>query len=460
MPAGTTPQSIGPAARLPQRPGPAPVVKTAGVAAPGDGGTLERPLHGPGRSIHPDPSALVRSGSAGRSRSLTGIAALSIADLEDLLSRARRMLAALERGGGRPLTPAPLAGRRIVTLFYENSTRTAQSFHVAAHLLGAAPFDLPVARSSVQKGEGLRDTLRTCEALGFDAVILRHPVTGAAAYAATVLGVPVINAGDGTGEHPTQALLDALAILHHKGRLAGLKVAIVGDVRHSRVARSNALLLARLGAEVWLCGPPGLVPAAPPCPGVTVTTCLDEALDAADVVMALRIQRERLAGVLPDLGEYRRGWGIGPRQLERARPDAILMHPGPVNRGIELDPAVMDDPRCVVEDQVRCGVAARMAVLEWALGPVRPEGAVDEPAGGEDGPAGDEDEPSGSGAAERLGADERAAEAPWAAAGQRAESHRAEAGGVAVAPPECAAGARRPVVANGRGRAGAEVGRR
>ncbi|HEY8552350.1 MAG TPA: aspartate carbamoyltransferase catalytic subunit, partial [Thermaerobacter sp.] len=449
MPAGTTPQSVGPAAGLPQRPGVlTPVAKTVGVTEAG--GAVDRPFHLRGRSTSPGPSAPAQSRFARRPRSLTGIATLSTPDLADVLSRARRMLAALERSGGRPLAPAPLAGRRIVTLFYENSTRTAQSFHVAAHLLGAAAFDLPVARSSVQKGESLRDTLRTCEALGFDAVILRHPVTGAAAYAAAVLGVPVINAGDGTGEHPTQALLDALTILRHKGRLAGLKVAIVGDVRHSRVARSNALLLARLGAEVWLCGPPGLLPAAPPCPGVTITPCLDEALDAADVVMALRIQRERLAGVLPDLGEYRRGWGIGPRQLERARPDAILMHPGPVNRGIELDPAVMDDPRCVVEDQVRCGVAARMAVLEWALRPVRPEGAKDEPAGGEDGPAGDEDEPSGSGAAERLVADERAAEAPWAAAGQRAESHRAEAGGVAVAPPECAAGARRPVVANGR----------
>ena len=387
MPAGTTPQSIGPAvARPPRAGGPLPV-KTVTTPIPPfpakqtrDGNAGEaglptgagpRPLpQAPVLPRRPDPAA-----ARTRTRSLTAIASLPTPELQHLLTRARRFLDAMEHNGPRPVEAAPLAGRRIVTLFYENSTRTAQSFHMAAHLLGAAAFDLPVARSSVQKGESLRDTLRTCQALGFDGVILRHPVTGAAAYAAGVLDVPVINAGDGTGEHPTQALLDALTILRHKGRLAGLKVAIVGDVRHSRVARSNALLLSRQGAEVWLCGPPGLLPPAPPCPGVALTTRIDEALDGADVVMALRIQRERLAGILPDLGEYRRGWGIGPARLERAREDALLMHPGPVNRGIELDPAVMDDPRCVIEDQVRCGVAARMAVLEWALGAPIPAGA-------------------------------------------------------------------------------------
>ncbi|ADU52133.1 aspartate carbamoyltransferase [Thermaerobacter marianensis DSM 12885] len=411
---GTTPQSVSPAATPPHalreaaratRPVPLP------VPIPSPSPVHPQPKsHGGSRTLaSADPSGLPAAQPGvppappgtppgqldiSRPRSLTGIATLADPDLEDLLARAIRMMATLEARRDAGLDPAPLQGRRVVTLFYENSTRTSQSFHVAAHLLGAAAFDLPVARSSVQKGESLRDTLRTCAALGFDAVILRHPVTGAAAYAASVLDVPVINAGDGTGEHPTQALLDALTILRHKGRLAGLKVAIVGDVRHSRVARSNALLLSRLGAEVWLCGPPGLLPSAPPRPGVTVTARLDEALADADVVMALRIQRERLGGVLPDLAEYRRGWGIGPRQLAWARPGAILMHPGPVNRGIELDPELMEDPRCVIEEQVACGVAARMAVLEWALGgPATSAGAAE----------GAEPAPGAAGAVERAG---------------------------------------------------------
>lgn len=387
---GTTPQPVSPVGDPPRRGRAAGAATTAlplpqplPLPSPLARSTTEPDVPDPALfPPFPVPPAVEPSHPAARApRSLVGIAPLPLGTLFDLLARALRNHTALNSATGAGGHPGPLQGRRIVTLFYENSTRTAQSFHLAAHRLGATAFDLPVSRSSVHKGESLRDTLRTCEALGFDAVILRHPLTGAAAYAASVLGVPVINAGDGTGEHPTQALLDALTVITRKGWPAGLKVAIVGDVRHGRVARSNALLMARLGAEVWLCGPPGLLPVSPPCPGVTVTPRLHEALDGADVVMALRIQRERLAGVLPDLGEYRRGWGIGPRQLEWARPDAILMHPGPVNRGIELDPAVMDDPRCVIEDQVRCGVAARMAVLEWALEAARPAGAADEPAG-------------------------------------------------------------------------------
>ncbi|QIA27832.1 aspartate carbamoyltransferase catalytic subunit [Thermaerobacter sp. PB12/4term] len=446
MRTGTTPHPVSPVDRLPRpgnggaaagrihtlppleplarppadqpgsRPAPPPAPVRPGQVEPAGSPVLPLPPAARGSRPHDPPLPLRPAPPARRScRSLTGIAQLSTPDLLHLLSRALDHYAALvgttgdtgvdlaaagavtgsatgapdSRGGDRAGTghqPPSLQGRRVVTVFYENSTRTAQSFHLAAHRLGVAAFDLPVSRSSVQKGESLRDTLRTCQALGFDAVILRHPVTGAAAYAASVLDVPVINAGDGTGEHPTQALLDAVTILTRKGWPAGFKVAIVGDVRHSRVARSAALLLSRLGAEVWLCGPPGLLPAAPPCPGVKLTPSRDAALDGADVVMALRIQRERLAGVVPDLGEYRRAWGIGPRELERARPDAILMHPGPVNRGVELDPAVMDDPRCVIEDQVRFGVAARMAVLEWALDPALPDSsavAAAEPAGAE-----------------------------------------------------------------------------
>ena len=341
-------------------------------AAPVDAATV--PGTRPGTAHTP----FHRRRATARGRSLTGIAGLDPAEITDLLARAARAKARLaSRLSPLPLAagrPRPLAGRRILTLFFENSTRTVQSFHIAARCLGAEAMDLPVARSSVQKGESLRDTLRTCAAMGVDAVILRHPTTGAAAYAASVLDIPVINAGDGTGEHPTQALLDALTILEHKDRLAGLKVAIVGDVRHSRVARSNVLLLTRLGARVWLCGPPSLLPAPGAFPGVEVTTDLAAALAGADVVMALRIQRERLAGSVPDLGEYRRGWGIDLERLRWARPDALIMHPGPVNRGVELAPEVMALPRCVIETQVTNGVAARMAVLEWALAPAAPGG--------------------------------------------------------------------------------------
>lgn len=344
----------------------------------------------PARSRRPDPAggrALATTarpvtppaGPAGgrprRARHLTGIAGLTRPDIEDLLDEAARMKERLGRirAGLSPAAfggPLPLSGRRVLTLFFENSTRTLQSFHIAARLLGADALDLPVSRSSVTKGESFRDTLRTCAAMGVDAVVIRHPVTGAARYAAAVLDVPVINAGDGTGEHPTQALLDALTIRERLGRLEGLRVAIVGDVRHSRVARSNVLLLTRMGAEVRLAGPPAMLPQPGAFPGARVTCDLREALDGADVVMALRIQRERQAGpLLPDPGEYRRGWGIDAERLRWAKPGALVMHPGPVNRGIELAPEVMDLPNCVIEEQVTNGVAVRMAVLRRLLAP-------------------------------------------------------------------------------------------
>ncbi|HEY8393646.1 MAG TPA: aspartate carbamoyltransferase catalytic subunit [Thermaerobacter sp.] len=322
------------------------------------------------------PPAVPAGGWPSRVRSLTGIAGLARPEIEELLDEAARMKDRLRRIRAG-LSPAaafggalPLAGRRVLTLFFENSTRTMQSFHIAARLLGADALDLPVSRSSVAKGESLRDTARTCEAMGVDAVVIRHPVTGAARYAAAVLDVPVINAGDGTGEHPTQALLDALTIRERLGRLEGLRVAIVGDVRHSRVARSNVLLLTRLGAEVRLAGPPTMLPALGAFPGARVTCDLREALDGADVVMALRIQRERQAGpLLPDLGEYRRGWGLDAQRLRWAKPNVLVMHPGPVNRGVELAPEVMELPNCLIEEQVTSGVAVRMAVLRWLLAP-------------------------------------------------------------------------------------------
>ncbi|HEX6988077.1 MAG TPA: aspartate carbamoyltransferase catalytic subunit [Bacillota bacterium] len=302
-----------------------------------------------------------------RMRHLLGIRGLERPQVEALLRRARRYRQPDARA--RAAADRPLAGRRVITIFYEPSTRTVQSFHAAAAALGAEPVDLSVGRSSVHKGERLDDTLATVAALGADAVVLRHPRTGAAHFAARHLDIPVINGGDGTGEHPTQALADALTILERRGRLAGLKVAIIGDIRHSRVARSNAYLLDLLGAEVWLSGPPAALPSGESLGGARITSRLDEALEGADVVMVLRVQRERqAAGTLPPPPVYRRWWGLSAAALDRCRPGVMVMHPGPVNRGVELDGELLADPRCAVLEQVANGVAARMAVLESLLG--------------------------------------------------------------------------------------------
>jgi aspartate carbamoyltransferase catalytic subunit len=253
-----------------------------------------------------------------------------------------------------------LAGRVVFNLFYENSTRTAMSFATAAHRLGAAPVFLPVEQSSIKKGETFEDTARTLNAMRPDALIIRHRENGAPAAMALIMDCPVINAGDGTNEHPTQALLDAATIRQHCGRIAGLKVAICGDIRHSRVARSNAALLPRLGAEVRLAGPPEFLP-----DGLTPLS-VDEAIAGADVVMMLRIQRERLETDLGDApGEYLERHGLTAERLARAAPNAAVMHPGPMNRGIEIESAVADDPqRSLITLQVEMGVAVRMACLE------------------------------------------------------------------------------------------------
>ncbi|MFO7245708.1 MAG: aspartate carbamoyltransferase catalytic subunit [Thermaerobacter sp.] len=317
----------------------------------------------------PAPAVMPAPGDAPPAlRHLLGIRGLTRSQAEALLAEARSWKAA-RAGRLQALSRRPLAGRRIVTVFYEPSTRTMTSFHVAAAALGAEAVDLPVSRSSVQKGERLDDTLETLESLGADAVVLRHPQTGAAHYAARHLSIPVINGGDGTGEHPTQALTDALTILERRGRVAGLKVAILGDIRHSRVARSNALLLELLGAEVWLSGPAAALPPAGAFGGARVTLNRDEALEGADVVMALRVQRERQArGLLPPPGAYRSRWGLDARDLERCSPDVVLLHPGPVNRDVEVDGRLLEDPRCAVLQQVANGVAVRMAVLHTLLG--------------------------------------------------------------------------------------------
>jgi aspartate carbamoyltransferase catalytic subunit len=256
-----------------------------------------------------------------------------------------------------------LKARIVFNLFYENSTRTLMSFATAAHRLGASVVTLPVEQSSVKKGESLEDTARTLNAMRPDALVIRHRENGAPAAVALVMGCPVINAGDGTNEHPTQALLDAAAIRHRLGRIEGLKVAICGDIRHSRVARSNAKLLPRLGAEIRLAGPPELMPDGIP------QLSVDEAIDGANVVMMLRIQRERLEQDLGDgPGEYLERYGLTAGRLGRAAPGAVVMHPGPMNRGVEIESAIADDPeRSLITLQVEMGVAVRMACLEMLV---------------------------------------------------------------------------------------------
>jgi aspartate carbamoyltransferase catalytic subunit len=253
-----------------------------------------------------------------------------------------------------------LNNKLVFNLFYENSTRTAMSFAAAAHRLGAAPVFLPVEQSSIKKGETFEDTARTLNAMRPDCIVVRHRENGAPQRMADIVDCPIINAGDGTNEHPTQALLDALALKIRLGRLEGLKVAICGDIRHSRVARSNAKLLPRLGAEVRLAGPPSLLP-----DGIRELS-IDEAVEGADVVMMLRVQRERLEEDLGDApGEYLARYGLTAERLASAAPNAVVMHPGPMNRGVEIADEVADDPdRSLILLQVEAGVAMRMACLE------------------------------------------------------------------------------------------------
>ena len=290
---------------------------------------------------------------------LISIDSLDDSQVATILDRADRHFAANRSGASN----GGLAGKILFNLFYESSTRTAMSFATAAHRLGASVVALSVEHSSVKKGETLEDTARTLGAMRPDALVIRHRDNGAPAVVAEILEAPVINAGDGTNEHPTQALLDAATIRHRLGRIEGLKVAICGDIRHSRVARSNARLLPRLGAEVRLAGPPDLMPEG--LPKLTV----DEAIDGADVVMMLRVQRERLEAELGDgPGEYLDRYGLTAERLARAAPDAVVMHPGPMNRGVEIDDSIADDPRrSLITLQVEMGVAVRMACLEMLV---------------------------------------------------------------------------------------------
>ncbi len=291
---------------------------------------------------------------------ILSIDTLSDAQVEQILDRADRYLG--DNRAGR--SSDRLRGRIVFNLFYENSTRTLMSFATAAHRLGASVVTLPVEQSSVKKGETLEDTARTLNAMRPDALVIRHPENGAAGAVAEIMDCPVLNAGDGTNEHPTQALLDAATIRSRFGRIDGLTVAICGDIRHSRVAHSNALLLPRLGAKVRLSGPPMLLPddlIAPPS--------VDEVIEGADVVVMLRVQRERLEDELGDApGEYLELYGLTAERMAKASPNAVVMHPGPMNRGVEIEDGVADDPRrSLISLQVEYGVAVRMACLDLAL---------------------------------------------------------------------------------------------
>ena len=293
---------------------------------------------------------------------------LSAEEIELILETAGAMAEVRERPVSRVAT---LRGTTVVTLFYENSTRTRASFEIAAKALGADVINLSAATSSVGKGESLVDTVRTIEAVGADVVVMRHPSSGAAALAARHTTASIVNGGDGAHAHPTQALLDLYTMRRHAGDLAGRKVVIVGDVLHSRVARSNLWALLAAGAHVTLCGPATLlprtlrtVPGHEGPGGCAVTSDLTEALAGADVVMALRIQRERQEqGLLPSLREYIRQYQITEERLARANPGALVMHPGPMNEGVEIAPEVAHGRRSVVEEQVTNGVAVRMAIL-------------------------------------------------------------------------------------------------
>ncbi|MCL5103510.1 MAG: aspartate carbamoyltransferase catalytic subunit [Armatimonadetes bacterium] len=270
----------------------------------------------------------------------------------------------------RPVKKVPiLRGKSICTLFYENSTRTRTSFELAAKIMSADTTSISVAGSSINKGESYKDTLLTLEAMGVDLFVIRHGAGGAAHFAAKTVASHVINAGDGMHEHPTQGLLDMFTIQENKGRFEGLKVLIVGDIMHSRVARSNLWGLSKMGAEVRLCGPSTLLPSEVEKLPVRVFDDVDQAIEDVDVVNVLRVQLERMnAGFLPSLREYSRTFGIDKERLRKAKPDVLVMHPGPMNRGVEITPEVADGEFAVITDQVTNGVAIRMALLYLLLG--------------------------------------------------------------------------------------------
>jgi aspartate carbamoyltransferase catalytic subunit len=295
---------------------------------------------------------------------LLGIENLTREEIQAILDRARDFQ---PRTSARKLDL--LRGRMVVNLFFEASTRTRTSFEIAAKRLGADAISITAQASSVAKGESLVDTLNTLAAMRPDAIIMRHAASGAPHFLQRYLDIPIINAGDGTHEHPTQALLDARTILDRGASLEGIRVAIIGDIAHSRVARSNVYLLSKFGAEIVLCGPASLLPVELKqiAPGITLTTDMNEAIREADVIMMLRVQLERQDAAPFPVGEYFRFYGLRPEHMEMARPNAIVMYPGPINRGREISSEVADSQRSAILNQVENGIAVRMAVLERVM---------------------------------------------------------------------------------------------
>jgi aspartate carbamoyltransferase catalytic subunit len=307
----------------------------------------------------------VSARSAFPHRHLLGIEELAPPHIEAVLDTADGLREVLDR----PIKKVPaLRGKTVVNLFYEPSTRTRSSFEVAEKVLSADSLSIATSTSSVQKGETLLDTARNLEAMNPDMIVIRHASAGAPHLLARHCRSAIVNAGDGAHEHPTQALLDALTLRQKKGRLAGLKVAIVGDLLHSRVARSNVWLLGKMGVQLRLCGPPTLVP-----PGIEalapVTYRIEEAVAGVDAIMMLRLQRERMSGgFFPTTREYHQRFGLTEERVRLARKDVLILHPGPMNRGVEIASEVADGPYSVILDQVTNGVAVRMAVLYLLLG--------------------------------------------------------------------------------------------
>lgn len=300
-----------------------------------------------------------------KSKDLISLSDLSVEEIEEIFINARSMKEIISREIKKLPT---LRGKAVVNLFYENSTRTRSSFELAGKYMGADVINITAGSSSVAKGENLWDTARTIERMGVDIVVMRHPASGAHHILSKAVRARVINAGDGTHEHPTQALLDMFTMKEHLGTLAGKKVAIIGDILHSRVARSNIWGLNALGAEVWVAGPPTLMPSQVEKLGVKVTWDIEQALADADVVMMLRIQLERQKkGLFPSTREYTKLYGLNKEKLKLAKKNALVMHPGPMNRGIEISTDVAESLQTVIEEQVTNGVAIRMALL-YAMG--------------------------------------------------------------------------------------------
>lgn len=292
---------------------------------------------------------------------LLGLKDVEAAEIREILDTAVSMKKLLRQN----VKKLPqLQSKSVITLFYENSTRTRVSFELAAKYMSAATVNVSASTSSVQKGETLIDTGVTLDQMGTDVIIIRHPMSGAPALLAQHVRASVINAGDGMNEHPTQALLDMMTMKTHLGGLSGLKVAIVGDVMHSRVARSNIWGLQTMGAHVVLAGPPTLMPVEIERTGAVLAPSVEDAVEGADVVMGLRIQRERQQkGLFPTVAEYCANWELTPERVKLARPGALVMHPGPMNRGVEIASSVADSDQSVIAEQVQSGVAVRMALL-------------------------------------------------------------------------------------------------